>query len=73
MSSQRNLVEPTEKIMFQEICASYESLIKRDEKDSVMFLLFLKLLKTQKELHHCLTTFKVFNTEKRTPSLSYDL
>ena len=37
-----------EKIMFQEICASYESLIKRDQKDSVIFSLFLKLLKLKK-------------------------
>ena len=27
----------------------------------------------QKELHHCLTTLRVLNTEKRTPSLSYDV
>ena len=29
----------------------------------------LKASKTQKERHHCLTTLRVFNTEKRTPFL----
>ena len=40
------------------------------EKDH--FLTALKASKAQKELHDCLTTVKVFNTEKRAPSLSYD-
>ena len=53
----------TEKILFQEICASYESLMKRDtEKGLSHFLTALKASKTQKELHHCLSTLKVFNT-----------
>ena len=65
--------EVTEKILFREICASYESLMKRDtEKGLCHFLTALKAFKTQKELHHCLSPLKVFNTEKRTPSLSYD-
>ena len=61
-----------EKMLFQEICASYESLMKRDytEKGLGHFLTALKAFKTQKELHRCFTTVKVFNTEKRTPSLS---
>ena len=36
------------------------------------FLTALKASKTQKQFHHCLATLKVFNTEKRSPSLSYD-
>ena len=66
--------EVTEKILFQEICVSYESFMKRDtEKGLGHFLTAPRASKTQKELHHCLTTLtKVFNTEKRTPSLSYD-
>ena len=52
-------------MLFQEICASYESLIKHDPwKDLVTFLQLLKLLKLKKEFHQCPTTFKVFNTEK---------
>ena len=42
------------------------------EKGLGHFLTALKASKAQKELHHCLTTAKVFNTEKRAPSLSYD-
>ena len=36
------------------------------------FLTALEAFKTQRELQHCLTTLKVFSTEKRTPLLSYD-
>ena len=42
------------------------------EKGAGQFFTALKAFKTLKELHHCLTTTKVFNTEKRTSSLSYD-
>ena len=42
------------------------------EKGLGHFLTALKASKAQKELHDCLTTVKVFNTEKRAPSLSYD-
>ena len=47
MYSQEIQWELAEKILFQEICASYESLKKRDhwKKDPVTFLPLLKLLK----------------------------
>ena len=34
-------------------------------KESVILLRLLKAFKTLKERHHCLTTAKVFNTEKK--------
>ena len=75
--NQRNLVG-TEKMLFCEICASSESLMKPDHwKRLGYFLTALKSFKTPKELHHCLTTLKslilkkahhhclkVFNAEK---------
>ena len=65
----------TEKMLFQEIWSSYESLMKRDhwKKNSYgHFLTALKAFKTQRELHHCLRALKAFNTEKKTPLLYYD-
>ena len=37
------------------------------------FLMALKTFTTQKEIHYCYTAIKAFNTEKRTPLLSYNL
>ena len=66
--------EVTEKALVQGICVSFESLMKRDTEKGLCchFLTALRASKTQKELHRCLTTLKVFNTEKTTLSLSYD-
>ena len=71
--------ELTEKILFQEICTSYESVKKRDwnatayirllkllklEKNSITALELLKVLILKKGLRHFLTTFKVINAKK---------
>ena len=49
--------ELTEKILFQEIFASYESAMTT-EKGLGHFFTALKASETQKEFHHCLTTLK---------------
>ena len=53
----------TEKMLFQEICTSYENLMKREHWKRLGFTAFTAF-KTKKELHHCLTTLKAFNAEK---------
>ena len=55
-------------MLFQDIWSSYESLMKRDhwkKNDYGHFLTALKAFETERELHHCFVTPKVFNPEKR--------
>ena len=65
--------ELTENILFQEVWASFESLMKRAtefvkllklKKNSITALRLLKFLTLEKGLHHFFTTFKVINAEK---------
>ena len=51
--------------MFQEICASYEGLMKSNpEKGLGHFLTALKVFNIKKEFHHFLVTLTGFNFEK---------
>ena len=61
------------KILFQEVWASFESLMKgateflkllKLKKNSITALRLLKFLTLEKGLHHFFTTFKVINAEK---------
>ena len=54
-------------MLFQEIWSWYESLIKHDHWKKNYYghiLMALNAFKTERKLHHCLTTLKVFNSEK---------
>ena len=65
--------ELTEKILFQEVWASFESLMKcateflkllKLKKNSITALRLLKFLTLEKGLHHFFTTFKVIDAER---------